>query len=55
MAALSASRSNRVLKPFYQRLIDKGKSVKVALTAVMRKLIILMNHILKNPSFALEK
>lgn len=55
MAALSASRSNPVLKPFYQRLIDKGKSGKVALTAVMRKLIILMNHILKNPSFALEK
>jgi hypothetical protein len=26
----------------------------VALTAVMRKLIVLMNHILKNPNFALS-
>lgn len=55
MAALSASRSNPVLKPFYQRLIAKGKPSKVALTAVMRKLIILMNHLLKNPSFVIEK
>jgi len=55
MAALAASRSNSVLKPFYQRLIANGKPGKVALTAVMRKLVILMNHILKNPTFALAK
>jgi transposase len=53
MAALSASRSNHLLKPFYQRLIAAGKPGKVALTAVMRKLIVLMNHLLKNPNFAL--
>lgn len=53
MAALSASRSNHVLKPFYDRLIAAGKPGKVALTAVMRKLIVLMNHLLKNPSFSL--
>ena len=53
MAALAASRSNHVLKPFYERLIAAGKPGKVALTAVMRKLIVLMNHLLKNPSFSL--
>ena len=53
MAALAASRSNHLLKPFYDRLIAAGKPGKVALTAVMRKLIILMNHLLKNPSFSL--
>ena len=53
MAALSASRNNHLLKPFYDRLIAAGKPAKVALTAVMRKLIILMNHLLKNPNFTL--
>ncbi len=53
MAALSASRSNTILKAFYQRLITAGKPAKVALTAVMRKLIVLMNHVLKNPEFSL--
>lgn len=53
MAALSASRSNHLLKAFYDRLIAAGKPAKVALTAVMRKLIVLMNHLLKNPNFSL--
>jgi transposase len=53
MAALSASRSNHLLQPFYDRLIAAGKSAKVALTALMRKLIVLMNHLLKNPNFSL--
>ena len=30
-----------------------GKPAKVALMAVMRKLIVLMNHLLKNPNFSL--
>ena len=55
MAALTASRSNHQLKPFYDRLIAAGKPAKVALTAVMRKLIVLMNHLLKNPNFSLAK
>jgi transposase len=55
MAALSASRSNHLLKPFYDRLLAAGKPSKVALTAVMRKLIVLINHLLKNPEFALAK
>jgi transposase len=54
MAALVAAHSNRQLKEFYQRLRTAGKPAKVALTAVMRKLIVLMNHILKNPNFALQ-
>jgi transposase len=47
MAALSATRCNSVLKPFYQRLRAKQKPAKVALTAVMRRLLIYMNHQLK--------
>jgi len=54
MAALVAARSNRTLKAFYQRLRLAGKPAKVALTAVMRKLIVLMNHILKHPHFVLQ-
>ena len=51
MAALVAAHSNRQLKAFYQRLRAAGKPAKVALTAVMRKLIVLMNHTLKYPNF----
>ena len=51
MAALVAARSNHVLKVFYQRLRAAGKPAKVALTAVMRKLVVLMNHTLKHPHF----
>jgi transposase len=47
MAALSASRCNPVLAPFYQGLKKRGKPSKVALTAVMRKLLIHMNSKLK--------
>lgn len=54
MAALSASRCNSHLRAFYQRLRAGGKPPKVALTAVMRKLIVLMNHTLKNPNFVLS-
>lgn len=54
MAALVAARSNSQLKVFYQRLRTAGKPAKVALAAVMRKLIVLMNHILKNPTFELQ-
>lgn len=54
MAAMVAARSNRLLKEFYQRLRHAGKPAKVALTAVMRKLIVLMNHTLKNPTFVLQ-
>lgn len=48
MAALSASRYNPVIKVFYQRLILKGKKPKVALTACMRKLLTIINTMVKN-------
>jgi transposase len=53
MAALSAARHNPVLKVFYQRLRTQGKPVKVALTALMRKIIELLNALIKNPNFRL--
>lgn len=43
MAALAATRCNPDLKHFHQRLIAAGKPPKVALTAVMRKLLVLAN------------
>lgn len=46
MAALTASRRNPVIKCFYQRLLDKGKLKKVALTACMRKLLSIVNTML---------
>jgi transposase len=46
MPALTASRHNPVLKEFYQRLLKAGKLKKVALTAVMRKLLIYLNTLL---------
>jgi len=54
MAALVAAHRNTHMKIFYQRLRAAGKPAKVALTAVMRKLIVLMNQILKNPNFVLQ-
>lgn len=53
MAALVASRFNPVLKALYQRLIARGKAKKLALTVLMRKLIVLANLLLKNPHFSL--
>jgi transposase len=53
MAATVASRFNPILKAFYQRLVAAGKPKKVALTAVMRKLVVLLNQLLKNPEFTL--
>jgi transposase len=47
MAALSAARCKGKLKDFYQQMRTNGKKPKVALVAVMRKLVILMNHVLK--------
>ena len=47
MAALSASRFNPVLKEVYQRLLNANKPCKVAITAVMRKLLVYLNTLLK--------
>jgi len=43
LAALSATRHNPRIKDFYQRLLANGKEKKVALTACMRKLLVILN------------
>jgi transposase len=53
MATLTAMRYDRILKEFYQRLRAAGKKPLVAMTACMRKLVILMNQLLKNDHFQL--
>ena len=53
MAALSAVRHDPILRNFYTRLRAAGKKPLVALTAVMRKLVVLLNHMLSKPTFKL--
>jgi transposase len=48
MAALVASRRNPVLAAFYQRLLHAGKAKKLALTAVMRKLLTILNAMVRD-------
>jgi len=49
MTALgAATRNNPLLKTFYQKLLAAGKKKKVALVAVMRKLIVILNAMIKN-------
>ncbi|BFU60624.1 IS110 family transposase [Rodentibacter abscessus] len=47
MAALSAVRHEPVFKAFYNRLVARGKAKKLALTACMRKLLTIMNALVK--------
>lgn len=48
MAALTASRHNPAIRTFYERLTERGKPHKVALTACMRKLIVILNAMAKS-------
>ena len=48
MGTLVATRFNPVIRAFYQRLCAAGKAKKVALTACMRKLLIILNAMLKH-------
>ncbi len=50
MAALVAVRFNPIIKTFYERLISKGKLKKVALTASLHKLLIILNAMMKQNS-----
>ena len=50
MGALVASRHNPVIRDFYQRLLAAGKPKKLALTACMRKLLVILNSMLKHGS-----
>lgn len=59
MATLVASRHNSAIQEFYARLCSAGKPKKVALTACMRKLLTILNSMLKhghawNPGLALQ-
>lgn len=51
MAAVVAARYNPVLGGFYDRLVDQGKLKKVAIAAVMRKLVVLLNKIAQDEDF----
>ena len=48
MAALVASRRNSVIRDFYRRLRNAGKAPKVALVACMRKLLTILNAMIKH-------
>ncbi|MCJ7624215.1 MAG: IS110 family transposase [Anaerolineaceae bacterium] len=48
MAVLSASRHNPVIRNFYQSLVARGKPKKVALTACMRKLLVMLNAMIRD-------
>ena len=48
MPTLVAVRHNPVLAAFYERLLAAGKPKKVALTACMRKLLVILNSMIKH-------
>ena len=48
MATLAATRFNPAIREFYQRLLAAGKVKKVALVACMRKLLTILNAIVKS-------
>jgi transposase len=48
MAALSAKRCNPRIRKFYEDLLRRGKEKKVALTACMRKLLVILNAMMKS-------
>lgn len=48
MSAITASRFNPVIRDFYTKLLSSGKPKKLALVACMRKLITILNSMLKN-------
>ena len=50
MGALAASRFNPVIRDFYRRLLAAGKPKKLALIACMRKLLTILNSMLKHHS-----
>lgn len=48
MATLTATRYNPAIRAFYQRLRSRGKPAKLALTACMRKLLVILNAIVRS-------
>jgi len=48
MVAICAVRFNPVIRPFYQRLIEGGKPFKVAIVACMRKILVILNAMIRD-------
>lgn len=48
MAALVASRHNPLIKTFYEKLLERGKPKKVALVACMRKMLVILNAMVRD-------
>ncbi len=48
MCALTAIRCNPVIREFYQRLRQAGKLPKVAITACMRKILVILNAMMRS-------
>lgn len=48
MAALVASQKNPIIREFYERLLKRGKLPKVALTACIRKTLIILNAMIRD-------
>jgi transposase len=53
MAAVAATQHNPVFRAFYARLVAAGKPKMVALVAVMRKMLHVLNRLIADPHFAL--
>ena len=51
MAAIASIRHNSMIRAFYDRLITAGKPPKLALTACMRKILVILNAMMKNRSY----
>lgn len=48
MGAVVAIRHNRVIKAFYTRLVERGKSKKLALTACVHKMLVILNALVRD-------
>jgi transposase len=48
MCALTASQHNPVIQPYYQKLVRAGKPQKVALTACMRRILVILNAMMRS-------
>jgi transposase len=48
MGAMVAAKYNPILKTFYRRLVEAGKSKKIAIIAVARKLLTILNAIVRD-------
>ena len=55
MAAVAATQHNPLLRAFYARLVAAGKPKPVALVAVMRKMLHVLNRLIADPNFVLVR